>query len=814
MLFRRNRGLLPQKTKPTSFAARAEDLGALRDAVVDAAGVGAGFWISYLFALFYFAIAAGAVTHRDLLLENPVKLPFLNVDLPLKAFFVLGPLIFLIVHVYVLLHFVLLADKIGTFNAELEAQVGRDDAKARLRRQLPINIFVQSLAGPRQIRTGTIGFLLWLIIVISLVVGPIALLILFQLQFLPYHSEWITMWQRIAVVIDLVLLWFLWPPIARGDASRLRLSEFKRLKVQAWLLVSFLPVLLVVTIATFPGEWLEENLPAVRLTTWAAWILPSVQAIQAPTLHELLVAGQVNYVTGRPESLWSNVLVLPNFEGGDHVSLRGRSLEGAVLVGAHLRNADFTGASLAGAKFNLADLHEAKFGFDWSRGGDPGFFPIGYNKDVGCSKDIGCTQLQGADFSSAQLQGASLTAAQLQGAVLTQPSAPGWPSMERWDGAELRHSYVWRTYPPSNVNGALITTPEPEPKYFRLDCPGGDCNWSETSYAALKSLIENSVPLGGQRDQALRRIAVLGMPPFVADEALAKAWTNLANESARSVGSYFDTLSEKLKKIGCAVDGAPYVITGLMRDTGSSVMREVGLSMACYSIFALGITSQRRLRLPLPSSTRRSAPVPAGCRPRIRQSCERYATGAFLRRLSRESRNRALADAIAAREFGKRSAFGPAATGLVLLCRRQFRGPAHMLPTLLRPAAAFSGAGADKIALHVRQSAENGNHQPPGAGAGVGPRFRERAELRLGVHDTFDDLEQVEGAARQAVDPRHRHHITRVQFVEHPVEFAPVGPRARHPLAVDVFGGASGGAQLLKLAVERLPYGADAGIAD
>jgi len=52
MLMRRNRDLLPQKTEPTSFAAKAKDLGALQASIFDAAGVGAGFWISYLFALF------------------------------------------------------------------------------------------------------------------------------------------------------------------------------------------------------------------------------------------------------------------------------------------------------------------------------------------------------------------------------------------------------------------------------------------------------------------------------------------------------------------------------------------------------------------------------------------------------------------------------------------------------------------------------------------------------------------------------------------------------------------------------------------
>jgi hypothetical protein len=66
-------------------------------------------------------------------------------------------------------------------------------------------------------------------------------------------------------VIDLVLLWVLWPRIARGETAGLGWNNFKRARVQALLLVSILPVLLVVTIATFPGGWLEENLPPLRL---------------------------------------------------------------------------------------------------------------------------------------------------------------------------------------------------------------------------------------------------------------------------------------------------------------------------------------------------------------------------------------------------------------------------------------------------------------------------------------------------------------------------------------------------------------------
>jgi hypothetical protein len=221
------------------------------------------------------------------------------------------------------------------------------------------------------VREGIVGFLLKSVTWVSLVAGPIALLVLFQLQFLPYHNEWITWWQRIAVILDLVLLWLLWPPIARGETALLTWSDLRRLRTAAWLVPSLLPLVMVFTIATFPGEWLEEELygpgPVGQRSDQAGWwALP----------HRLLVAGTVDFVTGKPQSWWSNVLVLANFDIGDRlkfdaggkialspetVSLRGRQLEGAVFVDAHLKKADFTGAELARADFSGAELARADF---------------------------------------------------------------------------------------------------------------------------------------------------------------------------------------------------------------------------------------------------------------------------------------------------------------------------------------------------------------------------------------------------------------------------------------------------------------------
>ena len=106
------------------FRKQAHNLEAARKAVEDAAAVSAGLWLSYLSLLLYLAIAVGSVTHKDLLLESPLRLPILNVDLPLVAFFVLAPFMFLVSHAYTLIHFVMLAEKAGVLDAAVNAQYG------------------------------------------------------------------------------------------------------------------------------------------------------------------------------------------------------------------------------------------------------------------------------------------------------------------------------------------------------------------------------------------------------------------------------------------------------------------------------------------------------------------------------------------------------------------------------------------------------------------------------------------------------------------------------------------------------------------
>jgi len=246
---------------------------AIKKAVDDAASVGGGLWLSYLFVLFYLAVAAGAVTHEDLFFERSVKLPFLNIELPLLAFFFVAPILFIVVHAYTLVHLVMLSDKARGFHQVLHDQISDDEVvpkefqqrnaviRAGLRRQLPSNIFVQFLAGPRDVRESPFGWLLYGIAWITLAVAPVLLLLLVQIQFLPFHSLFVMWAQRIALGTDLALLLWLWRKIMAGRWICNRQSRWHWVWTGSDFVIAIAAILFSWTVVTFPGEWQEQLLP-------------------------------------------------------------------------------------------------------------------------------------------------------------------------------------------------------------------------------------------------------------------------------------------------------------------------------------------------------------------------------------------------------------------------------------------------------------------------------------------------------------------------------------------------------------------------
>jgi uncharacterized protein YjbI with pentapeptide repeats len=558
---------------PSSIAGEAKDLNAVRKSVEDAAAVSGGLWLSYLFVLFYIAIAAGAVSHADLLLENPVKLPFLSVELPLKSFFFLSPLLFLITYAYTLAHLVLLADRAKRFHALLNEQIkplGDDEEAARIRnslqRQLPSNILVQFLAGPDDIRRGLFGVLLKTIAWTSLVIGPVLLLLLLQIQFLPYHNGTITWIHRLALLAALLLMWWLWRKILTGWGDRQWASWAA---LATGLASSFAILGFSWAVATYPGEWQENHLPSVRVipTRWFWDNEPSQESpsTSSVSLHEWFFAGEVDDITRRRKSLFSNTLVLPGFDIYEalkiddptkdkwkthSIDLRGRHLEQSIFDLANLPNVDLSGAylegaSLAGTQFREALLNGARLQgatLFWT-----GFQGASLPRAQFQGNDLLFTQLQGASLQEAHLEGATLLGVQLMGANLNRAQLQGasfvavnfsgaslsdaqlqgtfFGNSQVWGvslegaqlqgagllsglgGTDLRKAVMWRTYSSAEIEKLLTSELFWGPR--SLDGNDQLVFWTQEKYQGMRKLVERKVPIDVARIKALRRIEIL-----------------------------------------------------------------------------------------------------------------------------------------------------------------------------------------------------------------------------------------------------------------------------------------------------------------
>jgi uncharacterized protein YjbI with pentapeptide repeats len=379
------------------MAIDAKDVGELQKALNDASGKASALWIAFVTFELYLAIAFGAVTHRSLFLENPIKLPVLNVDLPLVGFFVVAPTILLIFHFYIFLQLLALARKAADFNTLLTKQAPNEINSQFLRHRLDSFLMLQFLAGPAEQRTGYTGVWLRLIAWITLVGAPIIILLQAQVTFLPYHLAWVQWLLRICILIDLAVIWCLWNPVRSEDQPIL-----KWISTRAWRVVGGLATAVVVAfsilLATFPGEFLNDYF--------------------AMPFREALFVGEVDEVDGRPRSLFSNRLVVTDqsFVDPEEVdkievshSFRGRDLRQAVLNRVDLRKADFTGAMLNGASLEGAKLQNARFGCANRTIPQPEY--------PGSRRwpDDGCTWLQGASLRGAHLQSVRLGFARIEG---------------------------------------------------------------------------------------------------------------------------------------------------------------------------------------------------------------------------------------------------------------------------------------------------------------------------------------------------------------------------------------------------------------
>lgn len=238
-------------------------------------------------------------------------------------------------------------------------------------------------------------FLLSLMVWLTVLVLPVVLLLAGQVRFLPYHDAWATMWHRILVFVDLVLVLVFWRPI-RHPEDRLLLRPGRWFWHQGKMLPGILVALaLSFLVFTFPAgpETLDAGSGSVssegeRERGWgdpmAEWLLALApeSLIDRSGLQPMLWPTQAQIEQFGEDLTWQNFGAPP--------SLRRRDLRYADLSRSICVRGDFRGANL-----------------------------------------------QGADLRDANLQGANLTDANLQGAFLLRANLKG---------ADLRDAALWRVF--------------------------------------------------------------------------------------------------------------------------------------------------------------------------------------------------------------------------------------------------------------------------------------------------------------------------------------------------------------------------------
>ncbi len=185
----------------------AADAQALLDAANDASQTVAVLHVAFMAVCAYVLVIVFGTTDLDLLMGgNNVKLPVIDVAVPIVGFYAFAPYLVVLMHLNLLLQLQLLSRKLFAFDAATPAEEG----VGGLRDRLHIFPYTYYLVG----RPGVVvGGLLGLVVSVTLIVLPLATLLALQLKFLAYQAAGITWAQRLAVFLDMGFLVALWPVI-------------------------------------------------------------------------------------------------------------------------------------------------------------------------------------------------------------------------------------------------------------------------------------------------------------------------------------------------------------------------------------------------------------------------------------------------------------------------------------------------------------------------------------------------------------------------------------------------------------------------
>ena len=196
--------------QPTPFPDTAHFLEAANDTARNFRAV----YTTYLIIASYIAVTIYSTDDELLFRAGNVQIPIINTSATVEGFFTFAPLILLLLHFNVLMQAMFLSTKVHRYTSRLAKE----------------NIHTRGLLFPAPLahllaagdqRRG-VQRIFRVFVFISLVLLSPGILIYAEIYFLTYQSEPITWLHRTAILLDIILLWYLWPHIITPPDDRLR----------------------------------------------------------------------------------------------------------------------------------------------------------------------------------------------------------------------------------------------------------------------------------------------------------------------------------------------------------------------------------------------------------------------------------------------------------------------------------------------------------------------------------------------------------------------------------------------------------------
>ncbi|MFZ3065486.1 MAG: pentapeptide repeat-containing protein [Nitrospirota bacterium] len=428
----------------------------LKDALDKSSSHNSRLILLFLLFLVYTLVIVASTTDLQLLIpESKVRLPIVNVELPLFGFYIVAPFLIVIFHFNLLFNLLQHSKKLYEWDKK------RNGGDKVLLYPFMFNYLIQYRE--KNIQHYFLKRSIW-IVVYSF---SLAILLFIQLRFSAYHSLLMTFYHSLLIVADCFLLFIYWHRITRPELLTREYDSFKAMRMwhfhrkKWWGSLVFLAILislgnliillLVKQVDTKYLTYIKPVIPRLVLMEKTLVALPPSDAI----IQRYLAMGKSE------DDAWAD------FTKG--LNLRGRDLKFAVFMNSNLQKADLIEAKLQGALLLGARLQGANLGKAQLQGAYLGGAQLqgAYLSEA---------QLQGANFFGARLQGTNLSGAQLQLAFLSQ--------------AELQGVNLYR----ANLQGAILNNTHLEGANLReallkgTNLDSTELQGADLSYARLQGV--------------------------------------------------------------------------------------------------------------------------------------------------------------------------------------------------------------------------------------------------------------------------------------------------------------------------------------